>query len=60
MLAAYVRQVVTRHASIQTRKALRNLVAMLFVDSVEKARETLGVLRNRSELAQADKAESRG
>jgi len=37
MLAAYVCQVVTRHASIQTRKALGNLVAMLFVDSIEQA-----------------------
>jgi predicted amidohydrolase len=36
------------------------VVCDIDVDSVEKARETLGVLRNRSELAQADKAESRG
>ncbi|MCV7230265.1 carbon-nitrogen hydrolase family protein [Mycolicibacterium komossense] len=35
------------------------LLCDIDVDSVEKARETLGVLRNRSELAQADRAESR-
>lgn len=36
------------------------VVCDIDVDSAELARETLGVLRNRSELAQADKAESRG
>ncbi len=35
------------------------MVCDIDVDTVEKARETLAVLRNRSELAQADKAESR-
>jgi predicted amidohydrolase len=36
------------------------LVSDIDLDSVEKARDTLAVLRNRSELAQTDKAESRG
>jgi deaminated glutathione amidase len=36
------------------------LVCDIAVETVEKARETLGVLRNRSSLAQPDKAESRG
>jgi deaminated glutathione amidase len=36
------------------------LVSDIDVDAVDKARETLGVLRNRSELTQADRAESRG
>ncbi|MET0702086.1 MAG: carbon-nitrogen hydrolase family protein [Mycobacterium sp.] len=35
------------------------LVSEVDLDSVEKARDTLAVLRNRSELAQTDKAESR-
>jgi predicted amidohydrolase len=35
------------------------LMCDLDVESVDKARDTLAVLRNRSELAQADKAESR-
>jgi predicted amidohydrolase len=35
------------------------LLCDIDLDSVEKARDTLAVLRNRSELAQTDKAESR-
>ena len=36
------------------------VVCDIDLDSADQARETLGVLRNRSELAQADRAESRG
>ena len=36
------------------------VVADVDIDSVPSVRETLGVLRNRSEFAQIDRAESRG